>query len=219
MEAFIKQHEYNYIKKCLNDLNNTFKGCVDTDIIEANKAYIQEKMWATFSNLSEEESTLLDINEIDNSARIDKYLAELKQYVYGMPKITNAQISRLFKKEKKLKLPAADAQEANNVYLGWVDESINKLFVAYSMDDKLIGMACRIRNYGTNNTHICALCKHIGKEDEVAFVSPVCKTSNMGEGAYKSLGFDICLDSKKCNERMVSVEKLEDILKNVNNIK
>ncbi|MDU2291212.1 MAG: elongation factor G-binding protein, partial [Clostridium celatum] len=31
--------------------------------------------------------------------------------------------------------------------------------------------------------------------------------------------FYICLDSKECNERIESVEKLEDILKVVNRIK
>ena len=80
-------------------------------------------------------------------------------------------------------------------------------------------MACRISNYGSNNTHICALCNHIGRENEVAVVSPICKTSNTGEEAYRSIGFDICLDSEKCNERIVDIEKLEKILKDVNNIK
>ena len=64
---------------------------------------------------------------------IDKYLAELNEYVYGMPNITNAQISRLFKKEKKLKLPNLNAQETKNVYLGWIDKSTSKLFVAYNI--------------------------------------------------------------------------------------
>ncbi|MDP4091257.1 MAG: elongation factor G-binding protein, partial [Bacillota bacterium] len=49
-------------------------------------------------------------------------------------------------------------------------------------------------------------------ESEVAAVSPVCKTSNSSEGAYRSIGFDICLDSGKCNERITSTEKLENIL-------
>ncbi|MDZ7548075.1 protein adenylyltransferase SelO family protein, partial [Clostridium perfringens] len=60
---------------------------------------------------------------------------------------------------------------------------------------------------------------HVGEKNEVAFVSAICKTANSKEGNYKSIGFDICLDSAKCNERIVSVEKLEKILKDVNNIK
>lgn len=219
MNAFIKKHEYNYIKKCLNDLNNTFRNCVDINIIEATKAYTQEKILCLFTNLSEEEKVILDISKITDPLHIDSYLSELNEYVYGMPKITNAQISKLFKKEKKLKLPPLNAQDSKNVYLGWIDESIRKLFVVYNMNDKLIGMACRIPNYSSNNTHVCALCNHVGSQNEVAFVSPICKTTNTGEGAYRSIGFNICLDSQKCNERIVSIEKLEKLLKDVNNIK
>lgn len=219
MKAFIKKHEYNYIRKRLYDLNNAFKYCVDTNIIEANKAYIQEKILHIFTNLSEEEKEILDISKISEPLQIDKYLAELNEYVYGIPYITDMQISKLFKKEKKLKLPNPNAQDSKNVYLGWVDESTRKLFVAYNMNGKLIGMKCPITNHGSNNTHMCALCNHIGEENEVAFVSSLCKTNNTKEGAYKSIGFDICLDSKKCNERIVAIEKLEEILRNVNNIK
>lgn len=219
MEAFIAKHQYNYIKKCLNNLNNAFKGCVDINIIEATKAYMQEKILSRFPNLTEEERELLDISKITSPLNIDKYLRDLDACVYGISSITNAQISKLFKKEKKIKMPSPDAQEAKNVYLGWIDESTKKLFVVYSMDDKLIGMACRLSVQNSNNPHICAVCNYIGRNNEVAPVSPICKTSNTSEDAYRSIGFDICLDSKLCNERITSIEKLENILKDVNNIK
>lgn len=219
MKAFIKKHEYNYIKRRMNDLNNTFGICADINIIEANKAYIFKKILNIFGNLSEEEKEILDINKISTPLHIEKYLADLDPYVYGMPKVTNGQISRLFKKEKKLKLPNLDSQDSKNVYLGWIDNSIRKLFVAYNMDGKLVGMACRISNNGSNHTRRCILCNHVAKEDEVAFVSPICKTNNSNEGAYRSIGFDMCLDSAKCNERIASIEQLEDLLRDVNNMK
>ena len=218
MKAFVKKHEYNYIRRCLNDLNNAFRSSIDVNIIEATKTYIHTKILNIFTNLSEEEKDLLDIIKINDPLYIDKYLIELNEYVYGMPNITNAQLSKLFKKEKKLKLPSPNAQDSKNVYLGWIDESIRKLFVAYNMNGKLTGMACKITNSSSNNTHMCTLCNHIGREDEVAFVSTICKTNNTGEGAYKSTGFHICLNSEKCNERIVAIEKLEKILKDVNNI-
>lgn len=219
MKAFIKRHEYNYIKKRLHDLNNAFRGSSDTNVVEATKLYTQEKVLSIFTDLSEEEKELLDISKIKDPLYIDKYLGDLNEYVYEMPSITNEQIRKLFKKEKKFKLPNLDEYDLKNVYLGWVDESIRKLFVAYNMNNKFVGMACRITNHNSNNTHMCALCNRIGRENEVAFVSPICKTDNTGEGAYKSIGFNICLDSEKCNERIMSVEKLEKILKEVNNIK
>ena len=65
MNAFIKKHEYNYIKKCMEDLNNAYKGTSDTNIIEATKSYICDKILNIFPNLSEEEKELLDITKIN----------------------------------------------------------------------------------------------------------------------------------------------------------
>ncbi|MBL4930587.1 FBP domain-containing protein [Clostridium paridis] len=219
MNTFIKKHEFNYIRKLLLDLKNAFIGCVDKDIIEASKANTQDKILNIFQDLSEEEKGILDISKLTKIHHFDSYIEELNEYVYGIPNITNAQLSRLFKKEKKFKLPTQEDQASKNVYLGWIDNSIRKLFVAYNMNGNLIGMACRISNPDANNSHRCVLCNRVGKENEVAFVSPICKTTSTAEGAYRSIGFDLCLDSKECNERIVSTEKLEEILKNVNNIK
>lgn len=219
MKAFIKRHEYNYIKKYLYDLNTAFRSCIDMDILEVTKECLKDKIFDIFTDLSEEEKELLDISKIKNPLHIDKFLSELNEYVYAMPTITNAGLKKLFKKEKKLKLPNLDEQDAKNVYLGWIDESSKKLFIAYNMDGKFLGMTCKIPTNVSNNTHTCALCNRTGDPNEIAFVSAVCKTDHSGEGAYKSIGFNVCLDSKKCNERITSVEKLERILKDVNNIK
>lgn len=215
MEAFIKKYEYNYIKKCLRDLNSAFRNCVDTNVIEVSKAYMHDKILSLFTNLSDEERELLDISKINDSTQIDKYLDELNGYVYGMPSITKPKIIKLFRKEKNLKLPKPSLQDSKNVYLGWIDETTRKLFLIYNMDGKFVGMVCKIPSHNSNNTNMCSLCNHVGSENEVAFVSAICKT----KGNYKSLGFNICLDSQKCNERIVSIEKLEKILKDVNNIK
>ena len=123
----------------------------------------------------------------------------------------------MFKKEKKLKFPDLSNSNKKNVYLGWIDEASRKLFIVYNLNGKLVGMACRLPNFNSNNTHICALCNYPGKDNEVAFVSPVCKPKNLDD--YKSLGFDICLDSVACNERIISTETLERLLKNVNNLR
>ena len=73
MKAFIKKHEYNYIKKCLYDLNNAFRNCIDIDTVETTKAYIQDKILNIFDNLSDEERDLLDISKITDSLHISPY--------------------------------------------------------------------------------------------------------------------------------------------------
>lgn len=217
METFIKNHEFNYIKRCMKDLNNSLVLCVDKDIIQANKLYINQKILDNFSNLSKDQKDLLDVTNIKEQYQINFYLEKLLNYVYESPNITNAQINMLFKKEKKFKLPSEDIFNIKNTYLGWIDNQIRKLFIVYNLNGNLVGMACRISNPEPKSSHRCVLCNHIGKENEVAFVSPICKQSS--KDAYKSIGFDICLNSKDCNERIVSIDKLEDLLKTVNNIK
>lgn len=219
MEAFIKKQQFNFIRKCLFDLNNAFRNCIDANIVETSKAYIQSKIYDLFTDLNDEQKSILDISNITDPLQIDGYIKDLNQYVYGMPTITATQINKIFKKEKKLKLPDLTNVDSKIVYLGWIDEAIRKLLIIYNLDGKFVGMACRLPSSNSNNTNICTLCNHAGPESEVAFVSPICKTSNPGLDSYKSIGFHVCLDSKACNDRIVSTEKLENLLMEVNNIK
>ncbi|MGV1059632.1 FusB/FusC family EF-G-binding protein [Clostridium perfringens] len=219
MKPFIKKEDFNFIKKCITDLHSTLRNCTDHNIIETNKAYINEKILSRFSELSNEEKELIDINKITDPLYIDKYLENLNEYVYGMAAVKNNEITKLFRKEKKLKIPNLDFENSKKVYLGWIDEGSRKLFIAYNLNGKLTGMACKIPSYNSSNNHICTFCNHIGNDTEVAFVSALCKTSNPEQGTYRSIGFDICLDNEKCNERITSTDKLEKLLKDVNNIK
>lgn len=217
MNAFIKKQEFNYIRKCLFDLNNAFRNCVDGNIVETTKLITQDKILNFFDNLSEEEKEILDISKINEPLQIDSYLKDLDKYVYGMSNITKNELTKVFKKEKKLKLPNLNIEDSKLVYLGWIDESTNKLLIVYNVDGKLLGMACRLTLNSPKGANVCTLCNHIASENEVAFVSPICKPRS--EDDYKSLGFHICLNSEECNERITSTEKLENLLKTVNRIK
>lgn len=219
MRPFIKKEDFNFIKKRAADLHSTLRNCVDPNIIETNKAYINDKILNRFTDLSDEEKNLIDINKITDPLHIDKYLEDLNEYVYGMNPVKSTQLTKLFRKEKKLKIPELDFETSKKVYLGWIDEGNRKLFLAYHLNGKLTGISCKIPSYNSNNNHICVLCNHIGTDSEVAFVSALCKTSNPAQGTYRSIGFDVCLDSEQCNERITSTEKLESLLKDVNNIK
>lgn len=217
MNAFIKKQEFNYIRKCLFDLNNAFRNCVDSNIVETTKIITQDKILNFFNNLSDEEKEILDISKINEPLQIDSYLKDLDKYVYGMSNVTKNELTKVFKKEKKLKLPNLDIEDSKLVYLGWIDEATNKLLIVYNVDGKLLGMACRLTLNSPKGANVCTLCNHIGSENEVAFVSPICKPRS--EDDYKSLGFHICLNSEECNERITSTENLENLLKTVNRIK
>lgn len=105
MESFIKKEHYNFIRKCVFDLNATFQCCVDKNIIEACKLSIREEIFNRFPGLSEDQKALIDISSLQDALDIDAYTQKLVDYVYGMPDVTNAEIKKLFKKEKKIKMP------------------------------------------------------------------------------------------------------------------
>lgn len=150
---------------------------------------------------------------INDPLYIEVYIKKLDKYVYGMESITNAQISKLFKKEKKLKLPSQELLDSKKVYLGWIDEGTQKMLIAYKMNNRLLGMTCRLTDLNTNCS--CALCNNRGDDkDPVVYVSSLCKTKNTMDN-YKSIAFAVCADSKKCNERITSTDKIEEIFKEV----
>ncbi|MCM1990032.1 FusB/FusC family EF-G-binding protein [Oceanirhabdus seepicola] len=209
MNEFIKKYQFNYINKKLIDLEKTFNECIDSQVKEASKSMIQNKIYNVFETISEEEKALLSIEKIERFSQIKSYLNKITPYVYGMPNVSQSQIRKLFKKEKKLKLPDIDNIEFSSlVYLGWRDIGKDKLYIVYYLNDKLVGMICRITKVASKGYNICALCNSFGKSDEVAFVSVVCKRS----ANYKSRGFYLCMDSEKCNERITSISKLEELI-------
>ncbi len=206
MKSFIKKQQFNYIKRCLFDLNNTFINCSDPNIINVSKLIAQDKILSCFDKLSEGEKEILNISKITTPLHIDIYLNDLK----------SIEPLKIFKKEKKLKIPNLDIKDKKLVYLGWIDEATKKLLITYNLNGNLLGMSCRLTESKPNSSNICTLCNHIGNSAEVGFVSPICKPKNQDD--YKSLGFYICLNSDECNERITSTEKLETLIKIVNRL-
>ena len=66
MKEFIKKQQFNYIKRCLNDLNNAFRNCVDANIVETTKLCCQDKILSYFEDLSSEQREILNIGKIND---------------------------------------------------------------------------------------------------------------------------------------------------------
>lgn len=218
LDMFIPVIKYNFIKKCLGEISNALMNCVDGHIIETTKAYQQERIFSAFTDLTESQRALLNVSNIREGFQIEQFLKGLEPYIYGMDAISNETVSRLFRKEKKLKIPQDLDLNRKRAYLGWIDSGSRKLILIHKPGAEAFGMACRLPQVKAKTTNVCALCNRIGDETQVAFVSPVCKTAHLGPDAYKSLGFYICLDSEACNDRITSLDKLEELLSVMNNV-
>lgn len=217
MEKFIKKQQSNYINEKLRDLENTFKNCLDSRMVDINKDVLNEKINNIFENLSEENRLLLDFRKINNNLDINKYSKTINQYVYGMPKISEVELSSLFKKLKNQELKKIiESQDKDIVYLSWQNNETNKLYIVYYMDSKFRGMECKIVTNNSNNKNICLLCGNMKHDNKVAFVSTICKSRRNSKATYRSIGFLICLDGKRCNENITDTSKLEYFISKAN---
>ena len=54
MNEFIKKQEYNYIKRCMGDLNSALRNCVDKNVVDAIRICCQDKILSHFNDLSDE---------------------------------------------------------------------------------------------------------------------------------------------------------------------
>lgn len=216
MKAFIRKEQFNGIHKYMQDFVSQLKFCPDKQIIEANRVHYELQIIGMFDALTEEQMEQLTLHNIKKVGDVEAYLLDLKPYVYGMYSVSEFQLKKLFRKEKRLKLPDEERMEADKVYLGWHDPGEKKLYMAYYMDHELLGMTCRVQPTKPAAANICKLCNHAGFGSEVAFVSPVCKTSE--SATYRSVGFNACLDSQACNERITSTTNLEKLFRKVNGL-
>lgn len=215
MEKFIKKQQFNYIRRELKHLDRTNRTCMDKKVIEATNLLVNEKINNIINELNEEQKELLDLSQVKNSYQIEKYIEKISDYVYGMTDITEAEIKKAFKGKKEVKTQEVKkVQNKPLVYIGWKNTATNKLYIIYHLDGKFEGIECSIVPNDGNNKCMCALCHSVGDPDKVAFVSVICKNKKGGGiNNYKSIGFSVCLDNESCNERIMDVSKLEELIK------
>ena len=66
-------------------------------------------------------------------ARAEKYLDELKETVLPFKEPSTPQVTKVFRKVKKLKIPEWENMDLrNNTYVGWNDAGLRKIYLSLS---------------------------------------------------------------------------------------
>ncbi|HLO12924.1 MAG TPA: FusB/FusC family EF-G-binding protein, partial [Pseudoneobacillus sp.] len=124
-------------------------------------------------------------------------------------------VKKLFPKAKKLRLPDLHDMDLKEVtFLGWNDKGTNKKYIIANQPNGFIGLEGSFTP--ASKKGICTLCS---KHSNVGlFMS---ETKGTVQGTYTRRGNYICQDSMKCNENIISLEKLEgfvELLKGKSNL-
>ena len=207
MDPFIRNDQFNFIKKQGQALINGHSTVNDQRVLNALKSITSEKISNLFENLNEEQKQLLyPIIEIKEKADAEAFLEQIKPFVIPFKEVTEQTIKKLFPKVKKLKTPSLENIDFREIsYLGWLDKGSNKKFLIVEHHGKLVGI---IGDYTLSSKKgICALCN---RTEEIGMFTSAVKGAT--QDAYIKRGNYICQDSQKCNHNLISLEKLNDFV-------
>lgn len=143
---FIRNHQYNFIKKQTDFLLKTLRTVADRRVLETVRYRSSLNVVEAFSTLSDSQQQLLQqISAFETAYDFQKYLSGLEPYLEPFPQITPKQIQKLFPKNKKLKVPDLSAIDFRYMtYLSWIDIATNKLFIVYPFEGQFIGIEGRM---------------------------------------------------------------------------
>ncbi|MBA9028757.1 FusB/FusC family EF-G-binding protein [Peribacillus huizhouensis] len=210
MEPFIKSDQYNFIKAQLQILINGHATVNDNDVLLALKSIVKEKVLHLFRDLSEEQRQVLDpISTIEDNDKAEEFLSQVKPFVIPFIEVTDKTIKKLFPKAKKLKVPVLESMDLREIsYLGWNDKGSNKKYIVALRDHKLVGLQGTFKSI--NKKGICSLCNH--HEEIGMFLS---EAKGLAIGTFIKRGNYICENSQKCNQNIITLDKLNDFIERI----
>lgn len=209
----IRNHQWNYIKKQIGNLQNACQTASDPKVVASVRYSVQSKIMELLSESPDIQQLLLDpIASLNTADDFREYLSSAEMHLAEFPQLTEKQIRKLFPKNKKLALPDLSVDYRFVTYLGWVDISSTKLFIVYPLDGQVVGIEGKYTP--THKKSVCFLCN---RHSETALFTAVSKArpAHASPDYYKAVGNYMCLDSRECNKHITNVDALEKFIRSV----
>ncbi|MGJ7912508.1 FusB/FusC family EF-G-binding protein [Neobacillus sp. LXY-1] len=209
-EKFIKNEQLNFIKKQISLIKDSTKKNAPPTVLTAVIDIANAKILNLFPNASLDQQEMLDLSKLKTDQEYERYIQLLSDFLIPFPIITEQQLKKMFPKQKKLKLPDLSKIDHHQLtYLSWNDLRLNKKFIVYELDGKMVGIECNFTPATKKN--YCSFCNCFG---EVTYLSTVTKTKKAkNPDYYRSIGNLICADSSECNHKITEVEYVTSFLK------
>lgn len=206
---FIRNHQYNLIKKQADFLQNTLRSVADRRVLETVRYRASTVITEAFLDLTKDQKMLLEqISTFETAYDFQKYLSSLESYLEPFPPITLKQIQKLFPKNKKLKVPDLQSIDYRFItYLSWVDISTNRLFLIYPIKGQFVGVEGRITPM--NKKGYCLFCN---RHHELAFFTVRTKPANASPDNISAFGQYVCMDNQECNASITDPGALEKFI-------
>lgn len=208
-EQFMKNDQFNFIKRQVQLLVNGHGTVNDERVIDALESLSIERVFELFTDITDAQKEMLNkIVEIADREEAEQFLLELESRVIPFNKPSEQQLKKLFPKVKKLKLPAVGLDYTKMSFLSFDDIGTKKRYIIAPTPKGMMGLSGAYEE--TNIKQICAICNRL--TNVCMFMT---KTKGEGIGTYTKKGNYICRDAADCNHHVTSLDKLNEFVKNV----
>ncbi|HJE45784.1 FusB/FusC family EF-G-binding protein [Levilactobacillus namurensis] len=208
LEPTIKPYEYSYITQQVTTLVSAYLTLNDQRMRQITLATTLERIIPLLPDqdpLAREFLQGLQALPPKRQAALD-LLQTLQPLVIPFAQLTPKQLSKLFRKVKKLPQPNWAALNLHELtYLGWNDGGNQKKYLVAPWEDRLIGIQGDFAPQTVKG--VCAICHTIGN---VSLFTAITKRN--GVTGYTRQGNYICRDSAQCNRQLTDPQRLQDFL-------
>ncbi|EJW15941.1 elongation factor G-binding protein [Paenibacillus alvei] len=212
---FIRNHQYNLIKKQATLLQHTCQTVADPKIVDTVRYSAYTKITEAFPQADEHQLQLLErITTLDKTEEFSQFLFSLEPFLIEFEQVTDKQLKKLFPKSKKLKLPNMEELDLRHTtYLGWTDIGTNRMYLIHQLDGRLVGIEGKFTQAKKKST--CFLCN---RQEEVALFTAETKSkpANASSDYYKAIGNYMCMNSHVCNQNITDTSALEMFIRTIN---
>lgn len=203
IQPFLTVAHYHLIEQQLNKILNAYTTTKDKNVLLAVKGIVETELTKNLNLLPDQLKQIEKIYTITERSQGDLFLESLKPYVIPFKEVTASDLKRLFKKEKKLKLPHLESIDFQHVcYLTWNDVSTHSQYVVLEQHGELEAIKGHVETDTIKG--ICAICN---RHTDVRLFTTTVK-GKTAESFKKHSNF-ICTDEVSCNQHITDTEKLD----------
>jgi hypothetical protein len=208
-EQFIRNDQYNFIKRQVQLLVNGHASVNDQHVIDALDSLSIEKVLDLFSDLTAEQKEVLQhIVEIVDREEAEIFLFNLASYIIPFSVPSEQRLKKLFPKVKKLKLPTEGLDYQRMTYLSFDDIGSKRRYIITPSQKGMVGLSGTYEE--STIKQFCSICNRLTNVH--MFLT---KTKGEIPGTYTKKGNYICKDVDDCNHHVWSLDKLFEFVDNV----
>ena len=153
-----------------------------------------------------DESVIREVENVSDSMSAELFLNSLKTYTIPFKAISDKGLQKLFKKDKKLKLPNLELIDWQAIsYLSWLDKGTNRQYIVLEKE----GQYSALRGIADSQSYIKGICSICNQHSAVHLFTATVKGN---ADAYTSYSNYICNDVNACNENVSDYGKLEEFV-------